>query len=148
MALTLGMPTRSMRTLVAELSLTATIIVARSGRRVRRVTPGVESSHDVAVGNQIGRLHRVGIRELEFASFRLQIEIDQHRDLDGAGLGEDFVLAEEKVVARREVLDGDSHDAVEMVVDVADAGREFVPKLPFVCRLAGLARIGQGRQRK
>ncbi len=32
------------------------------------------------------------------------------------------------MIARRKVLDGDSHDAVEMVVDVADAGREFVPK--------------------
>jgi len=37
-AFTLSMPTRSMRTLVAELSLTATIMVARS-RSVIRVTP-------------------------------------------------------------------------------------------------------------
>ena len=73
--------------------------------------------HDVAVGNEVGSLHRVEIGQLQFALLGLQVEIGQHRDLDGTGLGEDFVFVQEKVVAAREVFDGNAHHAVEVLVD-------------------------------
>ncbi len=87
-----------------------------------------QSVHDVAVGNKVGRLHGVEIRQLELALLRLQVKIGQDGDLNGAGLREHFVFMQQVVVAGREVFDGDSHDAVEMLVDVLNAGLEFLPE--------------------
>ena len=59
---------------------------------------------------------------------RLQVQIGENRDLNGAGLREDFVLVQTEVLAGGEVLDGDSHDAVKMLVDVLNLGFEFLPE--------------------
>ena len=79
-------------------------------------------------GNQIGRLHGVEIGELELALLRLQVQIGENRDLDGTGLGEDFVLVQKEVVAGGEIFDGDAHHAVEMLVDILNRGFEFLPE--------------------
>ena len=89
-AFTFSMPTRSISTLVALLSLTATIMVARS-RRVIRVTPGVSPPMMLLSGNQVRRLHGVQIGEFQFAGLRLAVQLRQHGDLDGTGLGENIV---------------------------------------------------------
>src|ERR1035437_912222 len=146
MAFTFCMPTRSMSTLVAELSLTATIIVARS-RRVKRVTPDVSPPMMSAVGNQIGRLHRVQIGELELALLHLQIQIGQDRDLDRTGLGEDLVLVQEEVVAGGEVLDRHSHDSVEVLVDLLNAGLKLLPE-NFLFAGRGRGSLGKARSKE
>ena len=79
-------------------------------------------------GTRSEDLHGVEIGELQLALLRLEIEIGEHGDLDGAGLGEDFILVEEELVAGLEVFDGHAHHAVEMVVDIVNGGFEFLPE--------------------
>ena len=80
---------------------------------------------------------------------RLQVKLRQHRDLDGTGLSEDFVFAEIEVVSAGEVLDGYSHDAVEVGVDFVDRGFEFLPEdLALFGGRRGRLRCGDGDQEK
>ena len=59
---------------------------------------------------------------------RLQVKIGENCDHDGAGLGEDFVLVQQKVLARVEIFDSNAHHAVEMLVDILNLGLEFLPE--------------------
>ncbi len=127
MAFTFGMPTRSISTFVGGIVADGNHHRGQVAQREARDARG-QSAHDVAVGNEIGRLHRVQIGELELALLHLQVQIGEHRDLDGAGLGEDFVFVQEVVVAGGEVFDGDSHDAVEVLVDLLNPGFELLPE--------------------
>jgi hypothetical protein len=43
-------------------------------------------------------------------------------------LGEDLILVKEVVVAGSQIFDGDSHHAIEMLVDLRDADSEFLPE--------------------
>jgi hypothetical protein len=100
-----------------------------------------------AVGNQIGRLHRVQIGELELALLHLQIQIGQDRDLDRTGLGEDLVLVQEEVVAGGEVLDRHSHDSVEVLVDLLNAGLKLLPE-NFLFAGRGRGSLGKARSKE
>src|ERR1700761_1056957 len=62
-----------------------------------------ESAHDVAVGNQVGCIHRVGIFEFELAHLMLPVELRENGDLDGTGLRQDFVRIQEESMPRCEV---------------------------------------------
>ena len=121
------MPTRSISTLVGG-------VVADGDHHGGEVAQrdagyaGRQTVHDVAVGNEIRGLHRVEVGELQLALLRLQVKVGEDCDLDGTCLGEDFVFMQEIVVAGGEVFDGDSHHAVEVLVDVLNAGFEFLPE--------------------
>jgi hypothetical protein len=90
--------------------------------------PGSESAHDVAVGDQIRRSHRVEIGKFEFSLLCLAVEFGEDRDLDGTGLGKDFILVEKEVIAGREIFDGDARNSVEILIDIVNRGFQFLPK--------------------
>ena len=58
----------------------------------------------------------------------LQIQIGENRNLDRTRLGKDLVLVKQEVVAGGEVLDGDAHDAIEMLIHFLNTGAKFLPE--------------------
>ncbi len=63
-----------------------------------------KSAHDIAIRNEIGGLYRVQIGEFKFSLLGLEVKIGQNCDLDGTGLGEDFVFMEEIALAPSRAL--------------------------------------------
>ena len=58
----------------------------------------------------------------------LAVEFRQHRDLDRARLGHDFIRIDEELLARSQVFDCHSQDAIEVLVDVVNVLLQFLPE--------------------
>ena len=117
-----------MSTLVALLSLTATIMVATS-RNVILVTPGVSPFMMSLSGTRSDALHRIDILQLQFAALRLAIQLDQHCNFDRTGGGKHFVRAQENFRIRiPEINDGNAHDTIKAMIHTIHGGIELVPE--------------------
>jgi len=58
----------------------------------------------------------------------LQVEIREDRDLDGAGLGEDFVLVQKEMIAGGQVFERHSQHTIEVLVDLLNFSLKFLPE--------------------
>jgi hypothetical protein len=104
--------------LVALLSLTATIMVARS-RKVIRVTPGVRPPI-ISLSGTRSFACIVQVAKLQLASLCLPVQLSQDRDLDGAGLGKHFIAMQEEFPAAAEIENSNSKHAIEIVIHVSN----------------------------
>ncbi len=84
-------------------------------------------------------MHGIEIGEFELPLLGLAVEFGEDRDLDRTGLGKHLILVEKKVIAGRQVFDGDARNAVEMLIDIVNRGSQFLPE--------DLALFGRGHRR-
>ena len=113
-----------MSTFEAELSLTATIIVARS-RRVIFVT---QAAHDVAVLDQVRSANCVQVRKPQLALLRLSVEFRQHANLDRTRLGENIVRMQKILVTVSKIEDRNAHRSIEIAVHLSNRTLELLPE--------------------
>src|SRR5215471_6745609 len=132
-AFMLSLPTRSVRTFAAALSLTATMNRARS-RLVRWVTPAVRPAMiRLSSTRSLGSIvycvvqSRFAVRS-RVRLLILTIQLHEDRDFDGAGCWKNAITVMQKNPAIGQVENGDAHDTLKLVSDVADAGIELFPQ--------------------
>jgi hypothetical protein len=75
----------------------------------------------------------------------LQVQIRQYRGLDGTGLREDFVLVQKEVIAGGEIFNGDSHHAVEVLINQLNFALKFLPE-NFLLSGRWRRRLGKARR--
>src|SRR5581483_7810822 len=89
---------------------------------------GSEAEHDRTVGHHVGRVDGINVGQLQLALLSLMIELGEHRHLNTAGLGKDFIRAQEIALPGVQVENGEAEHAVEVAVDFVDRGLQLVPE--------------------